>query len=145
MKRPFPFQPYHQQSTASLVGLVLFFLLFLGACGREGEAPASPEETPLPPVQQQGELLCSDECAARGQCGSTPNDEQKFILGHPEFPAVSGHQMTFPTDHTLPILGTQSKLVQELSSKEQFMHTFFLIRREDERTGWVAGWCLNPQ
>ena len=126
------------------MGLTLFFLLFILGCN-QGNGDTPPPEGEVPPLEQQGTLVCSEECAARGQCGKTINGEQPVILGHPDHPAVQDHQMTFPAEYTLPIIGTKDELVQVLSTGEQFYHTFFLIKRADERVGWVAGWCINPQ
>ena len=140
MKRPFPFHPNQDNRTLSLIGLALFFLLFSLSCGGGGETA-----TPEAPVTQQANLICSEECAARAQCGKTLNGEQPVILGNPDFPAVEGHQMTFPADTTLPIVGFQDELVQVVATGEQFTQSFFLIKRADERVGWVAGWCVSPQ
>ena len=141
MKRPFLIHPHQHKSVVSLLGLALFFLLFVLGCSRGGdEAPVEEGAS-----QQQGTLVCSEECAARGQCGKTVSGNEPVILGHPDRPAVQDHQMTFQADYTLPIVGTAEELVQVVSTGEQFQQTFFLLQRSDGRTGWVAGWCLNPQ
>jgi hypothetical protein len=140
VKRPFPFHPNYGRTLAHLIGLALFFLLFILGCRGGGE-----ETPPVDAAQQQGALSCNDECADRGQCGKTVNGNNPVILGHTDRPAVQDHQITFPADTSLPILTTQDELVQVVATGEQFYHTFFLIRRADERVGWVAGWCINPQ
>ncbi|MBE2222810.1 MAG: hypothetical protein IAF02_14790 [Anaerolineae bacterium] len=144
MKRPFPPHPHRGKNIVSLIGLALFFLLLISGCGR-GNEETPPEGDPNAPQQQLGTLVCSEECAARGQCGTSVSNNQPVILGHPDHPAVQDHQMTFPAENTLPIIGTKDELVQVTATGEQFNHTFFLLQREDERVGWVAGWCLNPQ
>ena len=142
MKRPFlPFHLNQGNPTLSLIALTFFFLLFSLSCrGNE-----TPPENPDAPVEQQGSLVCNEECAARGQCGKTLNGNQSVILGNPDFPAVQAHQMTFPADVTLPIVGVKDEIVRVTATGEQFSQSFFLIRRADERVGWVAGWCVNPQ
>jgi hypothetical protein len=144
VKRPFLRHPNQSLNKISLIGLAFFFLLFIIACGGGGEE-TPPEGQPEAAAQQQGTLVCSEECAARGQCGTSVNGGQTVILGHPDRPAVQDHQMTFQAENTLPILGTKDELLQVLTTGEQFNHTFFLLERGDGRVGWVAGWCLNPQ
>lgn len=142
MKRPFLPKSHQSKSIVSLLGLALFFLLFVLGCNRGGEE-APVEEGAAP--QQQGTLVCSEECAARGQCGKTVNGDELVILGHPDRPSVQDHQMTFQAEYTLPIISTKEEQLQVLSTDEQFSQTFFLLQRADERVGWVAGWCVNPQ
>jgi hypothetical protein len=142
VKRPFLPKSHQSKSIVSLLGLAIFFLLFVLGCNRGGEeAPGEGEAA----SQQQGTLVCSEECAARGQCGKTVNGEQTVILGHPDRPVVKDHQMTFPAEDTLPIVSTKEELLQVSSTGEQFTQSFFLLQRADERVGWVAGWCLTPQ
>ena len=142
MKRPFLPKSHHNKSIVSLLGLTLFFLLFILGCSRGGEeVPVEGETAP----QQQGILVCSEECAARGQCGKTVNGDQTVILGHPDRPVVQDHQMTFPAEDILPIVSTKEELLEVVSTGEQFSHLFFLLQRADERVGWVAGWCFTPQ
>jgi hypothetical protein len=142
VKRPFSFHLNQGKPTLSLIGLTFFFLLFVLGC-RGGNV--TPSENPDAPVEQQGSLVCNEACAARGQCGKTLNGNQSVILGNPDFPAVQAHQMTFPADVTLPIVGVKDEIVQVVATGEQFTQSFFLIKRADERVGWVAGWCVNPQ
>ena len=141
MKRPFLIHPHQHKSGVSLLGLALFFLLFVLGCGGSDATPIGDGSAP----QQQAILVCSEECAARGQCGKTVAGNEPVILGHPDRPAVQEHQMTFQADYTVPIVGTAEELVQVVSTGEQFQQTFFLLQRSDGRTGWVAGWCVNPQ
>lgn len=142
MKRPFLPKSHQSKSIVSLLGLTIFFLLFILGCSRGGEDAPGEGETA---AQQQGTLVCSEECAARGQCGKTVNGDQIVILGHPDRPAVKEHQMTFPAEDTLPIVSTKEELIEVVSTGEQFSQIFFLLQRADERVGWVAGWCFTPQ
>jgi len=122
--------------------LTLFFLTFTLGCSllnRNSAAPV-PEGQAAAPVA----LVCGDECAARGQCGQA-SDGRSVILGHPERPVVSGHQMIFNADTSLPLVGTSTQRVQVVATGEQFDTNFFLVTRpEDGRSGWVAGWCVLP-
>ena len=140
VKRPFFPHPQQGKAISSLLGLALFFALFILGCGGGDEAVV--EETV---TEQQGTLVCSQACSDRGQCGTPVNGDQPVILGHPDFPAVQNQQMIFLADSTLPIIGSKEELLQVVATDEQFNHTFFLVKRTDERVGWVPGWCINPQ
>jgi hypothetical protein len=137
---PSAFRPSSRKPHTRLLIIIALFLLVATSCG--GSDPA---ENPDAPSQQQGQLICNEECAARGQCGTLLSNDQPVILGNPEQPAVSAHQMSFPADTTVAIVGTKDELVRELATGNEFPQTFFMITREDGRSGWVAGWCLNPQ
>ncbi len=85
MKRPFLIHPHQHKSVVSLFGLALFFLLVVLGCSRGGDEAPVVEGAP----QQQGTLVCSEECAARGQCGKTIAGNESVILGHPDHPACA--------------------------------------------------------
>ncbi len=119
--------------------LALFFLTVTLGCSLLNR------DTPAPvPEGQAGQvtLVCSQECANRGQCGQT-TDGRTVILGHPERPAVSDHQMIFNADTAFPMVSANTQRVQVIATGEQFDAQFYLITRpEDGRSGWVAGWCV---
>ncbi|MFO7682259.1 MAG: hypothetical protein R6X34_19645 [Chloroflexota bacterium] len=155
MKRPFSFLHNNQihihvhkpaLTRLSLLGLMGFFLFFVLGCSllNPDSNETAPAEGEAPPAQQ-AMLVCSDECAARGQCGHLVSNDQPVILGHPERPAVQEHQLTFPSDTPLPVLGIRDEIVQSVTTSEQFSHPFYLVQRADSQTGWVAGWCTNLQ
>jgi hypothetical protein len=123
-----------------LLVIITLFLLAAASCGRNDSA-----ETPDTQPQQQGQLICNEECAARGQCGVLLSNDQSVILGNPEQPAVSDHKMLFPADATLPIIRSQDVLLQEPVTGNEFTQPFYMIAHEDGRSGWVAGWCVNLQ
>jgi hypothetical protein len=123
-----------------LLIIAVLFLLTAASCGG-GDSAAPPDDQ----AQQQGQIVCSEECAARGQCGTLLSGDQAVVLGNPEQPAVSNHQLIFPADATLPIIGVQDILLREPATGNEFTQPFYMISREDGRSGWVAGWCINLQ
>lgn len=128
--RPFP---------AHLI-LALFFLTFTLGCSLLN--PDTPDPAPEGQAAAQVTMVCSEECAKRGQCGQTA-DGRSVILGHPDRPVVSDHQMLFSADASLPMVGTRSQRVRVVTTGAEFDATFYLVTRpEDGRSGWVAGWCV---
>ncbi|MBK8988156.1 MAG: hypothetical protein IPM39_19175 [Chloroflexi bacterium] len=123
------------------LALALFFLFFTLGCSLLNRNADQP-----PPLEQAASpinLVCSEECARRGQCG-TIADGRSVILGHPERPVVSGHQLVFATDTPVTLVGTSIQRLQIIATSEQFDHTFYLVTRpNDGRSGWVAGWCVG--
>lgn len=131
-KRPFP-TPFF---------LALFFLFFITGCGLFNRDPQT--QPPEGQAVTQITVVCSDECARRGQCGQT-RDGRSVVLGHPERPAVQDHQMIFTTGSPMTFVSANTRRVQVIATGEEFDQTFYLITRpEDGRSGWVAGWCVNP-
>ena len=77
-------------------------------------------------------------------CGQT-RDGRSVVLGHPERPAVQDHQMIFTTGSPMTFVSANTRRVRVIATGEEFDQTFYLITRpEDGRSGWVAGWCVNP-
>jgi len=124
-----------------LIRLALILLagfILLVACG--GTAPLTPGE--------QATLVCSEECAARGQCG-TLSDETKAVLGHDSGPIVRGHNRFFVENVVVNVdETTQRDLVGALNGvplleATPFPHIFYRVTQpEIAKTAWVSGWCI---
>ena len=98
-------------------------------------------------VDEQAQIDCTDECAARGQCGRLP-DERRVVLANEGRPAVSDHNRFF-LDETLVV-------VREASNREliaardgvpltneavAFPHIFYRVEGEG-KNAWVSEWCV---
>lgn len=119
--------------------LIFLCLLFLIGCRRD----SGPDEAELEGVPQIV-VVCSEVCADRGQCGEAA-DGRRLVFGHPDRPEVRGHQMIFEHETAVFFINTREETLQVLATGEQFNHTFYLVTRpEDRRSGWVAGWCVQP-
>lgn len=126
----------------SLCGLLLLAGILLTACG---------DDLPTFAVGDQGVVVCSDDCAAHGQCGST-SDERRVILANQAGPIIRFHDRYFPEDTIVTIRDSQPRelIAAEggirLEDATPFPHTFYLIAGtvgEIEKTGWVSQWCLD--
>lgn len=118
--------------------LILLCLLFLIGCRRD-DTPAESEAESATQIS----LICSEACASHGQCGEAA-DGRRFILGHPDRPAVRDHQMIFAEETAVLFINTREEKVRVLTTGEEFDHTFFLVTRpDDRRSGWVPRWCVQ--
>jgi hypothetical protein len=125
-----------------LIGFIFFFIagfVLLAAC--RSTAPLAPGE--------QATLICSEECAARGQCG-TLADDSKVILGQDSGPIVRGHNRFFMENVTVVVdETTERRLVAAsngvpLPEAEPFAHIFYRVTQpEIPKTAWVSGWCIT--
>jgi hypothetical protein len=132
-----PFLP----SFPLLLFLLLFFFTACSLLNRENEPDSAAATEGAPQIF----LVCSEACASRGQCGETNNGRDQVILGHPDRPAVSDHQLVFGHETAVASINTREETLQIVSTGQQFNHTFYLVTRlDDGRSGWVAGWCVQP-
>lgn len=92
-------------------------------------------------------LTCSQECADRGQCG-TSTDRGAVVLLSADQPAVSpvDFELAIADGAAVSVLETRSVNVQESSSGFEFPVNFYRVLALDRNVeGWVAAWCiLNP-
>lgn len=128
-------------------GLVLWLLLaamvlLVAACGGGGGQVADIQP------QSQARLVCSEECRARGQCG-TSLDGRIFVLGREFEPAVDAHDRLFPQDTVVTVNGSEIRTLQTIQPEpaggEPFPHTFYHVTTVDgSKSGWMSGWCVVP-
>lgn len=120
--------------------LLVLCLLVLVACGASEEAIE-----PQAFDDQFGEprrLVCSDECAQRGQCGQDP-DQQMVVLGHMDGPHLANHNVLFPTGHEVFVTSSQQRQAETVLGSQPLLIEFYSVNAPDlGKFGWVAGWCL---
>lgn len=122
-----------------VVTLLALAVALLAAC-RNGEDTALTQG-------EQAEITCSDECAARGQCG-TLDDDQRAVLAHDAGPAITLHNRYFVEEALVVIEETNTRdLIAArdgaplIAEATPFPHTFYRVTGEG-KTAWVSGWCL---
>ncbi len=92
-------------------------------------------------LQGQGRLVCSSECAERGQCGDI-RGQGSVVLGGRFEPLTVEHDVYFPANTQVTIMGVQTYQAMLVSQGEPFLANFYVISLPDGEMGWVAGWCL---
>lgn len=137
-------------SRTSALILLLVLAQILLACSVLGGGDADPYPAPdggsdLPVA---GTIVtCSQECADRGQCG-TSTDRGRVVLLSADQPAVSAvdFELAVADGAAVSVLETRSVDVQENQSGFQFPINFYRVLVHDRNVeGWVAAWCiLNP-
>lgn len=124
-----------------LVVLMSFGILTMSACsilGRDDSAPISGSEGAL---AGEAFLICSQECADRGQCGSS--EAGQMVLLTDAGPATEGHNMAMPANSGVSIERQEARTVVQVSTEEQFQMPFYLVNIPDRGQAWVAGWCIG--
>lgn len=122
--------------------ILLACLLLFTACSlinRNVESPATLGHDI--PLQGQGRLVCSSECAGRGQCGDI-RSQGSVVLGGRFEPLTVGHDIYFPANTQVTILTMQTYQAMRITQGEPFLVNFYAISVPGGETGWVAGWCL---
>jgi hypothetical protein len=125
--------------TIYLTAAFFALLLLLAASGGD-ETPFAQNDRAL--------IACSEECAARGQCGTT-DDGRRVVLANSVGPEVSRHDMLY-TDETQVSIAevTQRELIAArngsplMNEATPFPHTFYKVADQEGRSAWVSSWCL---
>lgn len=124
----------------SLVLLVAALVALLSACRRG-------DDDVLFAVDEAAKIACTATCAARGQCGTLP-DNQRVVLANEGGPSVSIHDRLF--FEGAPVTVVESNPRQLIAARDgqpligqatPFLHTFYRVNGEG-RTAWVSEWCL---
>jgi hypothetical protein len=125
--------------TLYLAAAFFALTLLLAAC-RDDNAPLEQNERAL--------IACSEECAARGQCGTT-DDGRRVVLANSAGPEVSVHDSLYTDETQVQVVElTQRDLIAArngaalTAEATPFPHTFYKVTDQAGRSGWVSGWCL---
>lgn len=97
-------------------------------------------------VDEQVKATCTDECVARGQCGTI--GDNPIVLAMDAGPTVVLHDRFFPEGATVTITETSDREliaarngIPLTPGATPFPHTFYRVN-DDGKTAWVSGWCL---
>lgn len=124
--------------------LLALTLWFLTACGLLNRTPAMGDAVEL---QGPAVITCSPTCAARGQCGTTPDGDQ-VVLGGQNGPTVEEHDRLFPANMNVNIIESRVQVVEFVAPVQPaapFELRFYHVLPPDRPDGWVSGWCLMGQ
>jgi hypothetical protein len=127
------------------LGLAIALVLFvLAACG--GSDPEmQPEGMPGEIASAFGAtLVCSQECANRGFCGTSPDRGQVVLLNR-EGPSVvpDEYDLAIPENSQADIVDQRVERIVEVATGIEFDTIFFyLFVPERQDAGWAASWCV---
>lgn len=126
---------------------VLLWLLsaaIVAACGGASE-PAYGHQVIL---QGAAQLVCSQECFDRGQCGLVPGTEDRMVLvGWPDTPSATPRQFALLSGTQVSI-AAEPQLVslllrQDPNARENVHFYLVTVPERNNAPGWVGGWCLQ--
>ncbi|MFQ5400805.1 MAG: hypothetical protein ACE5E7_14565 [Anaerolineae bacterium] len=123
--------------------LLAAVLLTLTACGLMNSALTPGDQVILEP-QSEAVLVCSQECADRGQCGTMAGG-RKVVFGSMGGPATNNHELFFFADSPATINGSDTRTVETIITGERTELIFYHVTvatQEQFEAGWIAGWCV---
>lgn len=130
---------YRARKGAGFAVLVIS-LLALSACSlvRRGEREGTLGSSAA--LVGRATLVCSTECRARGQCGST--DSGDVVLMSSVSPATRGHDVASLNGTQVEIDQQIAQTVVQDSDGQQFQTPYYLVNVPGRGFAWVAGWCI---
>jgi len=98
-------------------------------------------------------LVCNQECADRGQCGTAQGDGNKIVvLGGKDSPVVEAqkHDVFFLSGSTVEVKSSMEVTLAEVEGGGEFSQTFSRVEwlnpmGDITETGWVADWCIERE
>lgn len=128
-----------RRTLLAIILVTMGLVILLTAC-RNGETAFVLEE--------QVRIMCTEECAARGQCGTLP-DGRQAILADDRGPAVSQHNRFFVHETLATIVNINEREliaavdgVPQIAQTTPFPHLFYQVSAEG-KTAWVSQWCIE--
>jgi hypothetical protein len=127
---------------ARIFPLTIFLLVafILTACIFAGDdGPTLGDTTAL---TGNGVLVCSEACAARGQCGTT-TERGDVVLASTIAPSTRGHDLAASAGTPVVINAMVSEPVLSSTTGQEFSANYYQVTLPDRPLpAWVAGWCL---
>jgi hypothetical protein len=126
--------------------LLFFFLIMLlstvGAC-RGGDEESERRYGDQAELSGQVFLVCSDNCANRAQCGTSP-EKGRVVLLSTRGPAGTNHNMSIPENSTVSV--AQFRMEQAVTvAQEPLTIRYYEVAVPERGNAWVAGWCVSNQ
>ncbi len=120
--------------------LALGLVILTAACSllRRGENLTLGSE-----IQLAGEasLICSQECADRGQCGRS--EQGQMVLLNSQRPATLQHDIALGSLTAVTIERQEVRMAIQAGRNEEVPVSFYLVNIPDRGLGWVPGWCVG--
>jgi hypothetical protein len=94
-------------------------------------------------------LVCSNDCADRGQCGM--GDQEEMVLLSSAGPATVGHDMAIPNGAMVTINHEEKRTVIQAATDQSSEVSFYQVDIPEQGDiparglGWAAGWCVGQK
>jgi hypothetical protein len=136
--RPTPFSLTKKRAGRAAV-LALLLLLLLAGCRR---GAAEPQRGDLAVLAGSAVLVCNQECADRGQCGSSVERGQVVLLSS-WGPSAEDYDMAISSDTPVMIVTRLEEIAVDVMTEQDFLLPYYMVEVPERGVGWVAGWCLR--
>lgn len=127
----------------------LLLLVLLSALSLPAVACRGNKQAPKPQVNEQAVLVCTEACAAHGQCGTLPT-AKKAVLTNNGGPAVSLHDRYLPTGTAVQVVEINERQLlpaqggsPRTADATPFPHLFYRVTVPDGSSTWVSDWCIQ--
>jgi hypothetical protein len=130
----------YQARKVAGISLLVIVLGGLSACSllRRGNGGATLGSNTA--LVGQATLVCSADCRARGQCGSSDNGD--VVLMSSVGPATRGHDLVALSGTAVGIEQQIAQTVIQDGDGQQFQIPYYFVNVPGRGFAWVAGWCI---
>ena len=99
-------------------------------------------------VDEAAKIVCTEQCAERGQCGVLP-DDRRAVLANEGRPAVWDHNRFFVDEALVTVREVSNR--ELIASRNRapltveatpFPHLFYRVEGEG-KNAWVSEWCIE--
>jgi hypothetical protein len=88
-------------------------------------------------------LVCSDNCANRAQCGTSP-EKGRVVLLSTQGPAGTNHNLSIAENTAVSVVQFRTEPAFSVA-QESLTIPYYEVAVPERGNAWVAGWCVSNQ